>query len=775
MDQTHKKSFLVILALLFLLPIFFIPGGALGLDVAKSVLLALGVVVAALTFLLETWQRKEIDIPWHLFILVTLILPLVYFLSALLSTPSSLSLFGYNFEVGTFGFMVLCSTLLVLVSMVFNDTPRVLQALTAFFISFSLIVVFAVIKVLSGGFPVWGNFFGNIDNPIGRWTDLATAFGLLSVFSILALGMIPMKKSLRILLYVVFTLSTLLLVIINFSTAFIFTLGASVILLVYFSTIEKHFFSTASTLPQTSAYFIAKPTFLPLVLGVVSILFLINPTISATRGTLSDVVTNTFGIANTEVRPSFSATLSVSKATLSQGAFLGSGPNTFESDWLIYKPVDVNATPFWGASFPFGIGFIPTQIASTGILGTLFWIAFFAFLVILGMKALAKIPESRALRFALVSSFIAALFLWAGSFMYAPSAVMLILAFVFSGLFLATSRQIDIVPTRVISFSRDATTNFLSTLFVIAFVLGSLSLGYTALNKTISIFHFQKAVKLSNIAETPFDEIENRLNKAVRFAPADIFYVALSRINFVRAQNAAVNTEGSPEENLAIFEDAISKSIVAARQAVDTNPASYQNWITLGIVYNFLVPKPLAIVGAYENAKAAYSEASSRNPLNPEIPLYLARLELNNGDVETARTLIGESLALKEDYADAYLMLAQIEIQENNISAAIISAERLALLMPGNPAIYFELGLLKYSDKDYVGAANAFGLAVVSTPDYANAKYYLGLALAQLGRLDEAQEQFEDLAITNPDSEEVRLILLDLRAGHDSFLDSSTR
>jgi len=38
MSQTHKVSFLVVLALLFLLPIFFIPGGALNLEVAKSAL-----------------------------------------------------------------------------------------------------------------------------------------------------------------------------------------------------------------------------------------------------------------------------------------------------------------------------------------------------------------------------------------------------------------------------------------------------------------------------------------------------------------------------------------------------------------------------------------------------------------------------------------------------------------------------------------------------------------------------------------------------------------
>lgn len=776
MYQAHKKSFLIILTLIFLLPVFFVPGGILNLDVAKLAFLAFGVILAVLVFLLETWREGKLDIPWHPFILLVVLLPLVYFLSALLSTPSSLSLFGYNFEVGTFGYMLLGSTLLVLIGMVFRDASRVLQALATLFASFSLIVVFTTIKVLSGlptgstSFPVWGVFFGNMGNPIGRWTDLAVLFGLLAVLSVLVLGMIPMKKSIRLLSYGVFGLSTVLLVIINFSTAFIFTLGAAVILFVYFSTVEKHFFSTAATLPQASSHFVLKPTFLPIVLGVVSLLFLINPSISSTRGTLGDVVTNTFKVTNTEVRPSFSATLSVSKAALSSGAFLGSGPNTFGHDWLIHKPVDVNTTPFWGASFPFGIGFIPTQIASTGILGTLLWIAFFALLILLGVKVLAKIPESRADRFALVSSFLALFYLWVASFMYAPSSTILILTFIFSGLFVAASRRINVIPSRQVSFSQNATTNFVSTLFLVALAFGSLSLGYLALNKTLTAFHFQKAINLSNNPNNSLEVVETALNKAIKFAPADIHYVALSRINFVRAQAAATNTGGAPAENLALFENAISKSIVAARTAVAVNPAGYQNWIALGMIYSSLVPKPLAVPGAYENAKFSYSEALKRNPLTPEVPLLLARLEFGRSDTETARSLIRESLALKEDYADAYLMLVQIEIQENNISAAVASAERIALLIPNNPNIYFELGLLKYSNKDYVGAVNAFTLALLSAPDYANAKYYLGLTLAQLGRLDEAREQFEALALTNPDNKEIELILEDLREGKVSFL-----
>ena len=766
MLQTHKTSFLITLALLFLLPVFFIPGGALNLDVAKSALAVFGILAIVLTFLLESWREGKFDVPWHPFVFTVALLPLVYLLSAFLATPSSLSLLGYNFEVGTFGFMLLCALILVLTAAIFSNTTRSLQALVAFFVSISVVALLVTIKVLFGGdILVLGNFFGNMGNPVGNWTDLAVSFGLLSVFAAFSLGMIPMKLSIRILVYGIFTLSTALLVIINFSTAFILTLGASIFLFFFFLKIEKHFFNTAATLPLASRNFLLRPIFLPVVLGVISLIFLINPSISATSGTLGDVVSSTFKVENIDVRPSLSATLGISKEVLSQGGLLGSGPNSFGRDWLVYKPVDVNTTPFWAVAFPFGIGFIPTQIASTGIAGSALWLIFFVFLILLGVKVLNRVSESRAERFSLFSAFLITFFLWAASFLYAPSATMLIFAFIFSGLFVSLCRESGVIPSRSFSLKESPQTRFISIVLITVVTLGALFLGWAGFNKTVSAFHFKKAVDLSDTAGASLAEIEERLNKAVSFSKFDTYYVALSRINFAKAQVAASATAGTPEENRAVFEGALRKSIEAAKLAVSANPAGYQNWVSLGMIYSALVPEPLSVVGSYENALFAYSEASKRNPNNPELPLFLARLEFNRGNIEGARSFIRKSIALKEDYADAYLLLAQLEVQAGNTAGAIVSAERLALLMPNNPGIYFELGLLKYSNKDYVGAANAFTLALVSAPDYANAKYYLGLTLTQLGQLDEARAQFEALLVTNPDSEEVKAVLESLNNG----------
>src|SRR3990167_4884266 len=141
MDQTHKKSFFIILSLIFLLPIFFIPGGALSVQVSKSAFLVLAFVVATLIFISEIWREGKLSIVWHPFVIVAILLPVVYFISALF-TPSSLSLFGYNLGGFFLVFFFFFSLLFFFFPFFFTDISRNIQAIIAFFVSFSLIVLF---------------------------------------------------------------------------------------------------------------------------------------------------------------------------------------------------------------------------------------------------------------------------------------------------------------------------------------------------------------------------------------------------------------------------------------------------------------------------------------------------------------------------------------------------------------------------------------------------------------------------------------------------------
>jgi tetratricopeptide (TPR) repeat protein len=89
-----------------------------------------------------------------------------------------------------------------------------------------------------------------------------------------------------------------------------------------------------------------------------------------------------------------------------------------------------------------------------------------------------------------------------------------------------------------------------------------------------------------------------------------------------------------------------------------------------------------------------------------------------------------------------------------------------------SPLLYFQLGLLQYTDKDYASAAKSLESAVALQPDYANAKYFLGLSYARLGENQKAVEQFKKLAETNPENQEISFILTNLEAGKSPFADA---
>ena len=82
-----------------------------------------------------------------------------------------------------------------------------------------------------------------------------------------------------------------------------------------------------------------------------------------------------------------------------------------------------------------------------------------------------------------------------------------------------------------------------------------------------------------------------------------------------------------------------------------------------------------------------------------------------------------------------------------------------------NPTVFFELGLLRYNNKDYKGAVSALEQATTLEPSYANARYFLGLAYDKLSRRSDAIAEFETIQKSNPDNQEVQLILNNLRAG----------
>jgi tetratricopeptide (TPR) repeat protein len=235
-----------------------------------------------------------------------------------------------------------------------------------------------------------------------------------------------------------------------------------------------------------------------------------------------------------------------------------------------------------------------------------------------------------------------------------------------------------------------------------------------------------------------------------------------------QALQAIVQATSSPSTQVQQqFAQEAQNTIAVGQAAIAATPSDYRAYLAFGRVYDLL--SSVGVQGAYDAAKTLYAQAAKHNPNDPEIPLAVARLEAVHGDAQATTAALSQSLKLKSDYTDAILFAVQLYVANKDISNAIVAAQAAVQSAPGVPSIWFELGLLYYSNNDTKDAIMPLEQAVKLQSDYANAKYFLGLSYAAQNRTQDAIAQFKDLAVTNPDNQEVQLILSNLESGKSPF------
>ena len=109
LDRISLVSLSVVVVLL---PLFFLPFTKIPIEASKGLLLVVGLAVAIITWAAARFSDGKINIPKSGLLLSGLGLVLVFFLSALFSSASSVSFFGTVFDLGTFWFI--CALFLVM-------------------------------------------------------------------------------------------------------------------------------------------------------------------------------------------------------------------------------------------------------------------------------------------------------------------------------------------------------------------------------------------------------------------------------------------------------------------------------------------------------------------------------------------------------------------------------------------------------------------------------------------------------------------------------------
>ncbi len=748
----ERSATLLLSSLFFLLPVFFIPGLSFPLMGGKITLFFLITLTAFALYILARLKSGKCILPATPVLYALGGVSLCFILSAFFSDTLLFSFMGQEFEVGTALSVLVSSLAVFLCASLFRRKDQMVVPYLAFLAAFFFITVFQLVRLVFGSDLLsFGILTDATANTIGKWNDLGIFFGVSSLLSVVTLELLSLNRLFRSLLWVALLVSLFFLAVINFSLLW-FVLGLfALVFLVY--RISFQFHADRSTLLRFSLA--------PVLVLLVSVIFIVA------GGAVGNRLAGFFGTSQVEARPSWSATLEVVRQTLVERPLFGEGPNRFSNLWLQWKPTGINETVFWNTDFENGVGLIPSFSATVGILGSLAWLVFFLFFLFAGFRAILAEGMESFSRYLVASSFLAALFLWVFAIFYIPSTTIFTLAFLFTGLFISALLSAGEGAWRTMSFANNPRSGFVSVMFLILLLIGSVALGYFVAERYVASVYFQKGIVVWNRSGN-LAGAEDAVMKAATLSPSDTHFRALTELSLSR-MNALLQkgTTGTTADAVRTeFQEILGRALSYARQAISLNPLSYQNPLELGRVYEAVVP--LKIEGAYESARSAYEEALRLNPKSPAIELVLARLEIAKGDHIAARERIGKALAQKRNYLEAIFLLSSLQVEDGDLKAAIQSAEAASFIAPNDPTVLFQLGILRFNDKNYAGAVSALERAVANVPSYANAKYFLALSYEKLGRSADALTYFNDIAATNPDNVVIQNAVKNLKAGRPS-------
>ncbi len=762
-----------LLVSLVLSAVLFIPTATVPFIFSKVTVLALGALIALGFYILARLTRGNIVVPPLTLIGALWLVPTIYLLSSLFSGSGVVrSIFGTEIETDTFGFILLLSIIATVVALAFRRGSQFKSFFKVGAILSGFVLSTEIASLLFG--VITPNHYPATTNLIGSFTDMGMFAGLSVVIVLLSLRFLSFSRQTHRALWALLVAALIVTAIVNATLVWIlvsftsFGLFVAAILRRRGQAMDEDFEGVVEisngapqNVPMRGGDSSDENLGASLVVLVIGLFFLIG------GQTLGAGLTSAFGAGYLDVRPSWQATFAVGGHSYASSPLFGSGPGTFGTQWLKFRDASINDTVFWNVDFTSGIGFIPTSFITTGILGALAWLVFLALFIGIGIRSLLlRAPEEQYMRFAAIASFVGACYVIALSVFTVPGPVILTLGFMLIGIFISSLRYAGRRQEWGIIFSRSPQIGFVIVFVLTILLLASVVSAYTVVERYLGSVAYNTATESLAAGNIPA-AIES-INRSILYAPTDRAYQVAAAIGISQMQAIATNNKLSPAEAQQQFQAALSGSLSAAKTATTINPDNYQNWISLGSVYQTVVP--LKIEGAYANAKDAYGKAAALNPSSPTIPYTVAQLEVANNDAAAAeKSLIG-AISLKHDYAQAIFLLSQIQVQQGKAKEALQTAEAAAFFAPNDQNVLFQVGILRSGAGDQAGAATELARAVEINPQFANARFFLAVVYAQQRNYADALVQLRAVAaMSNENAKAVEGYIAGLVAGRNPF------
>lgn len=739
-----------------LLPLLFIPVVFVAFDYTKTLAIIIGILLAVIFFSLSVLRSGKVFLSTPLALFGLWGVAGATILSAVLSGDMRDAFLGDDIGVHTSLFVVLLALIATVTSLLGLTKSTIMRLYVVLTGSAVVLGLFHILRLVFGPeFLSLGIFQNLVSTPIGGWNDLALFFGLSILLSLVALEQLPLTKWGKSLFSGVICLALVILAVVNFFAVWIVLGLVSLVVLMYTLTKDR-FAEKTLTLEGKRNNVSMQSVVLSVLVFIVSLVFIIG------GGAVGGYISKLTGISYIEVRPSFEATMEITRSVFGENAFVGIGPNKFVDAWRLYKDPSINQTVFWATDFKGASGYITTFFVTTGIVGIIAWLTFFGLFLFAGFRMLFKSTHTdRFWYFIGSSSFVAAAYLWGMSVIYVPGAAILLLAAIFTSVMFAAYSSL--VATKPLSFSiaTNKRAGFILVGVVMIVIVGASSALYYVGQSYASAHTFGSALYG---AQTGADlkQVEEQIASAYATSKNDSYALQLASYQLAK-MNALAGVAELTEAQQQELQLSIQNGINAGVIATNDDPTDSLYWSTLGSIYSVLASA--SVEGAQEKAREAFVKAKSFDPTNPVHSLLEAQLNSRIGDLAGARAQIQDAIALKPNYTDALFFLTQIDIAEGKTADAIATTKAIISLEPNNPARYYQLGVLQSASGDLDGAIVAFRQAIALDANYANARYFLAIALAQKNDSAGAIEQLEQVLVSNPGNADVTALIERIRSG----------
>lgn len=299
----------------------------------------------------------------------------------------------------------------------------------------------------------------------------------------------------------------------------------------------------------------------------------------------------------------------------------------------------------------------------------------------------------------------------------------------------------------------------------------------------LASMHYLADIRYAHaLTQTKPSDVTDKIIRAINLDPSNDQYLrdaSQAALAMVREEIGTKDADAQRVQNL------IASAVQLAQRATTVQPNDAANWSNLGQVYQ-------SLVGIIDNvgqlSQDAYMKAGELRPGDPTFDNSIGQMWLGWSNIlqTVIRQSTGDTVKLQQQSTDAITKaeeafkraieksntygiaiynLGAVYDRQGKVKEAIAQLEKIVPYNANEPTLMFELGLLYVRDGRKANAIGAFQRAVLLTPQYANARWYLALLLEDKGDITGALTQLQEIQKSNPDNAALQQKISQLEAG----------